>query len=47
MRIVLYADRSEPVEGLPVDLVPVDEATVAGWVGPHQYVWRAKTKVIE
>jgi hypothetical protein len=45
-RIVLYADRSEPFDGLPVELVLLDAETAADWVGPHQYVWRAKIKVI-
>jgi hypothetical protein len=45
-RIVIYADRAEPFADLPVEVVPVDDATWARWVGPHKYVWRAKIKVI-
>ncbi len=46
-RILVYADRGEPFEGLPVEVVPVDGVTASEWVGPHGYVWRAKIKVIE
>ncbi|MBM7807021.1 hypothetical protein JOD57_002858 [Geodermatophilus bullaregiensis] len=46
-RIVLFTDRSEPFEDLPVDLVPVTEETASAWMGSHGYVWRAKIKVIE
>lgn len=45
-RIVVYADHAEPFAALPVEVVPVGEATWAEWVGPHRYVWRAKIKVI-
>lgn len=45
-RIILYADDATPFADLPVDVVLVDPATWAEWVGPHQYVWRAKIEVM-
>ncbi len=45
-QVLLYTDRAEPFEGLPVQLVPVDQETASAWVGPHGYVWRAKIRVL-
>ncbi len=46
-RIVVYADRTEPFADLPVEVRPVTPETVAEWIGPHRYIWRAKIQVIE
>lgn len=45
-RIVLYTDRKEPFVGLPVETRMVDETTAAEWVGPHEYIWRAKIRLL-
>ncbi|WP_457079601.1 hypothetical protein [Modestobacter sp. SYSU DS0657] len=44
--IVIFANDAAPFRDLPVEVVFVDDATVADWVGPQRYVWRGKIRMM-
>ncbi len=45
-RVVAYCDRPEAFAALPVDVVPLDAATLDGWLGDSDYLHRRKTCAI-
>ncbi|WP_146211019.1 hypothetical protein [Quadrisphaera granulorum] len=45
-RITLWTDRPEQWKDLPVEVVEVSSEQARAWMGPHQYVWRAKIEVL-
>lgn len=44
--VSVWTDRPSAWKDLPVDVVEVDPEQARAWMGPHQYVWRAKIEVL-
>lgn len=45
-RIQMWTDRPQAWSDLPVEVVEVSPEQARAWMGPHQYVWRAKIEVL-